>query len=184
APTVTLGSFPLFGALDEQTHTLYVDNLFDGTISMVDTATCNAANTSGCGGTHPTVSVGSFPSNPAIDYATNTIYVPNNGDGTVSVIDGNTCNAADTSGYAPHTIAVGPAPAAAAVDQATDTVYVPDFNNGTVSVINGSTCNSANTSGCGQTPATITGVGLNLSAVAIDEASDTVYVIGGPGGGD
>ena len=185
SPTVTLGSFPLFPVLDEQNHTVYVDNLFDNTISMIDTATCNASTTSGCAGTPPTFSVGSFPSNPAIDLATNTIYVPNNGDGTVSVINGNTCNAGITSGCAQiRTITAGPAPTAAAVNQTTDTVYVPDSSNGTVSVINGATCNSSNTSGCSQTPTTISGVGINLSAVVVDEASDTVYVTGGPGGGD
>jgi DNA-binding beta-propeller fold protein YncE len=185
SPTVPLGNFPLFPVLDAQTHTVYIDNGFENTVSMIDTDSCNAGNTSGCSAAPPTVTVGNGPGNPAIDLATNTIYVNNFSDGTVSVINGNTCNAGDTAGCAQtHTIPVGPAPAAVAVDQTTDTVYVPDMSNGTVSVIRGATCNSVDTSGCGQTPATISGVGINLSAVAIDEKSDTVYVSGGPTGSD
>jgi len=179
-PTVSVGNLSLFAAVDEQSHTVYVDNLFDNTISMIDTATCNAADHSGCGNTPPTVSVGSFPVNPAVDIATNTIYVPNNGDNTVSVIDGATCNSTDTSGCAhTHTIAVGSGPTALAIDQATNTIYVPNTNDNTVSVINGATCNGQVSSGCGQTPATIGGVGnspIGPTAVAVDEASDTVYV--------
>jgi YVTN family beta-propeller protein len=62
-----------------------------------------------------------------------------------------------------------------AVDQATDTVYVADGGANTVSVINGATCNATITSGCGQTPPTIS-VGNDPLGVAVDRATDTVYV--------
>ena len=80
-----------------------------------------------------------------------------------------------------------------AVNDATNTVYLtnvsdlsaPHWEGNGVYVVNGATCDAANTTGCGQTPALITG-GLSSSlstgpltipwGIAIDEATDTVYV--------
>jgi YVTN family beta-propeller protein len=115
---------------------------------------------------------------------TDTAYVTNAGDNTVSVIDGATCNAANTTGCAtaPQTITLGPAfttPAGVAVDQATDTVYVADLENGEepgmVSVVNGATCNAIASAGCGQTPPTVT-VGFGPYGIAFNPANRTVVV--------
>jgi YVTN family beta-propeller protein len=178
-PTVAVGGGPLSLALDKRTRTLYVTNLFGSSVSMIDAATCNATDTSGCDQTPPVVAVGSGPGLLAIDKATNTIYVPNGNDGTVSVIDGATCNATETSGCAfTSTVAAGPGAGAVALNERTHTAYVANFNNdnaSTVSVIDIATCNAANTSGCGQTPATVA-VGAGPSALVVDQASNTVYV--------
>jgi YVTN family beta-propeller protein len=178
-PTVAVGGGPLSLALDEQTRTLYVSNVAENTVSMINAATCNVTNTSSCAQTAPTVTVGSGPGLLAIDKATNTIYVPNGNDGTVSVIDGATCNATETSGCAyTSTVAAGPGAGAVAVNERTHTAYVANFNNdnpSTVSVIDIATCNATNTSGCGQTPATVA-VGAGPSALVVDQASNTVYV--------
>jgi YVTN family beta-propeller protein len=175
-PTVEVGSGPLSLALDKRTRTLYVTNLFGNSVSMIDAATCNATNTMGCNQTPPTVSAGSGPALLAIDNATDTIYVPNSNDGTVSVINGETCNAADTSGCGhTSTIAAGSGAGAVALSQRTHTAYVANFNVGTVSVIDTATCNASDTSGCGQTPPTVM-VGPQPGALVIDRASDTVYV--------
>jgi DNA-binding beta-propeller fold protein YncE len=45
-----------------------------------------------------------------------------------------------------------------------------------VSMINGATCDATVTSGCGQTPPTVSAGNLPFD-VAVDQASDTVYVL-------
>ncbi len=161
------------------------------TVSVSNGATCNATNTTGCGQAPHTVTVGFGASALAVNTRTDTIYVTNSDqqdnplDGnTVSVIDGTTCNAANTTGCGrpPHTITLGPvytSPHGVAVDQATDTIYVADLQNGegsgTVSVINGATCNAITTTGCGHTPPAVT-VGFGPSAIAFDPATGMVAV--------
>jgi YVTN family beta-propeller protein len=176
-PTVSVGNGPGLLAVNSVTDTVYVANTFDNTVSVINGADCNAVNTSGCGRAPATVPVGGGPTFPGIDPTTNTIYVPNSNDGTVSVINGATCDAEDTSGCSqtPATVAAGSGAFAVAVDPSTHTVYVANINDGTVSVINGATCNATNTSGCGQTPATVA-VGPQPVGVVVDEASRTVYV--------
>ena len=107
-----------------------------------------------------TVGVGSYPAAVAVDPNTDTVYVPNSGDSTMSVIDGatNTVRA---------TVAVGSYPSAVAVDPNTDIVYVPNAGDSTVSVIDGVT---------DTVTATIQNVGLHPDAVAVDPTTSTVYV--------
>ena len=75
-------------ALDAANHTLYITGCGGNTVEMLDVSACNAMHPSGCGPAPLTATVGSFPAFPAVDEATDTIYVPNINDGTVSVIDG------------------------------------------------------------------------------------------------
>ena len=132
--------------------------------------------TSGCGQSPPAVVVGSGPDGVAVDQQTDTIDVANSGDNTVSVIDGASCNATDTSDCTPTApVTVGDGPAILAVDQATHTVYVPNLYDNTVSVIDGAKCNATVTSSCGATPPTVT-VGNSPYDVAVDQATHTVYV--------
>jgi YVTN family beta-propeller protein len=175
--TISVGNGPLGLALNHKTHTLYVTNSGDNTVSVINAATCNATSTSGCGQTPATIAVGSGPGVLAVDQATDTIYVPNSNGNTVSVINGATCNATDTSrcGQAPATVTVGSGPGQVAIDKASHTVYVGNFNDGTVSVFNEATCNAQNTSGCGQAPATVT-AGNGSGNLLVDPAVSTVYV--------
>jgi YVTN family beta-propeller protein len=183
---VLVGSAPQMAAFDPATHTVYVANAGDNTLSVVNAGTCNAHHTAGCGQTPTTVAAGSGANGVAIDDATHTVYVTDGGSGTVSVINAATCNAADTSGCGqkPATVTVGAGPTGLAVDPATDTIYVANnglgVNSRTVSVINGTTCNAADTSGCGQKPATVL-VGRAPFYAAFDAINKTVYVtdIGG-----
>ncbi len=177
-----MGIDPQDAALDPATHTLYVVNsphTGQGSVSVLDVATCNAQATSGCGRAFPTISVGSSPGNVAVDQATDTIYVTNANDNNVSVIDGASCNAEVTTGCnrTPPTVAVGGQPVDVSVDESTDTVYVANWGNGagtTVSVIDGAICNARITSGCGRKPASIT-IGRGPAGVVVDPATDTVY---------
>ncbi len=180
--TITVGGGPFDLAINEATDTVYVANSNDNTVSVIDGATCNATDHSGCGQTPPTVLVGNGSDKLAVDQATNTIYVSNSGDNTVSVIDGVACNASNHSGcgQSAPTVSVGNGPGAIVVNQATHTVYVANgFFTGTpattVSVIDSATCNARVTTGCGQTPATMA-TGGDPFDIGVAEATDTVYV--------
>jgi YVTN family beta-propeller protein len=183
APTVAAGNGPFFVGIDEATHTLYVADSNSDKVSVINAATCNAANTSGCGQTPATLTVGQGPTNIAVDPVTNTIYVTNSGLGvdgsghTVSVINGAICNASDTSGcgQTPATVPVGQFPFFAAFDAANQTVYVSNSLDNNVSLIDAASCNARVTSGCERTPPTAA-VGAFPVPVAIDRATNTVYV--------
>jgi YVTN family beta-propeller protein len=183
-PTVAVGAGPLALALDHATSTLFVTNTGGNTVSMINATTCNATNTAGCNQAPPTVAVGGGPGLLAVDQATNTIYVPNGNDGTVSVINGATCNATDTSGCArTSTVTAGSGAGAVALDDRTHTAYVANFNDGTVSVIDTESCKATATAGCGQTAPKVA-VGVQPAALVADQPHNTVYVQFGPGGNE
>jgi len=180
--------------VDPATDTVYVTTApasGPDTVSVFNGATCNATHSGGCAQTPQSVTVGFGAGSLAVNTLTDTVYVANRDQSnnflagnTVSVIDGATCNAADTAGCAnaPQTITLGPifaSPSGVAVDQATDTIYVADLENGegpgAVSVINGATCNAATSAGCGQTPPTVT-VGFGPVGIAFNPANRTVVV--------
>jgi YVTN family beta-propeller protein len=174
-PTVAVGGNPIGDAVDQATHTVYVANNADNTVSLLDAATCNAKHTAGCGTRSTTVKIGVAPIGDAVDQKTDTVYVVDTGDGTVSVIDGKTCNAEVTAGCGKvHTIHVGGGPNVDAIDEQTDTIYVANSNDDTVSVIDGARCNSAVTSGCGDTPPVVH-VGGGPDGVGVDPKTNTVY---------
>jgi DNA-binding beta-propeller fold protein YncE len=193
-PTVTVGTGPQGIAVNPRTHTVYVANAGSGktgSVSVFDDQTCNATTTSGCDSTRTLQVPGGNAAAVAVNPATDTIYVatsPASGPSTVSVFNGATCNATDGSGcsQAPQSVTVGFGAGALAVNAATDTIYVADSNDqnntplagNAVSVIDGTTCNATTTTGCGNAPQTIT-LGppfTSPGAVAIDPASDTIYV--------
>jgi YVTN family beta-propeller protein len=176
---------PVAAAVDEATDTVYAVNEVGGTVSVVNGAACNASVATGCGRSPQQVDVGNAPDGVAIDQTTDTVYVANSQDNTVSVINGATCNAKATSGcgQAPPTISIGDGPQGLAVDDLTNTVYVAEANDGRVSVIDGATCDATVTTGCEQAPPAIgLGDGVTPTSVAVDQATDTVYAVAaGPG---
>jgi DNA-binding beta-propeller fold protein YncE len=175
-----VGSGPVNAALDQKTETLYVTNYNAGTVSVLSMARCNSHRIAGCKRTWPVAAVGMNPVGIAVDQATNTVYVTNSGDGTVSVINGATCNGADASGCRRKvaTVRVGAFPAAVVVDPVTNMVFVAnqDTHPGTVSVIDGSSCQGSRPAGCAHQPFTTTAVGGGPSGVDINPVTDTVYV--------
>ena len=149
--TIPVGSYPLAVAVDPSTHTAYVTNAHDDTVSVIDAATRAVT---------ATIPVGSFPYGVAVDPAAGTVYVANDSaHGTVSVIDAAT--RAVTA-----TIPVGSYPFGVAVDPAAGTVYVANYGDGTVSVIDAATR---------AVTATIP-VGSGPDGVAVDPAAGTAYV--------
>jgi DNA-binding beta-propeller fold protein YncE len=186
-----VGKGPSVVALDAATHTIYVanGNNDDGpnaggnTVSVIDARHCNAQDVSRCKGPWPTITVGNLPAGVAVDQKTNTVYVTNTGDNTVSVFNGATCNALNTSGcgQTPATVPVGLQPLGIFADPANHTVYIANFDNGqgdstTVSMLDTSTCNAADLAGCPATQPPTVDVGAAPDNVEVDQATHTVYV--------
>lgn len=185
------GAGPAEVAIDPATHTLYVTNGYNdngpnaggNTLSVIDTRRCQAQDLSHCRGPWPTITVGNLPSSVAVDVASDTVYVTNNGDNTVSVFNGATCNALNTSGCGqkPATVPVGLQPIGLAIDDANHTVYVPDSDNGSgvstsVSMLNSATCNASDLAGCPSTAPPTVDVGSPPFDAVVDELTHTVYV--------
>jgi len=176
-------------AVSAATNTVYApaaggDHSGD-TVAVINGETCDAANLAGCGQPAASVKVGVGPDGVAVDDLTHTIYVANNADGdapgTVSVINGATCNGADTTGCTPvAAVAVGRSPRLAGVDTTTDRIYVTNYSSATVSIIDAATCNAANTTGCSR-PATAQAVGSGPNGLAIDDTTNTIYAFTGFG---
>jgi DNA-binding beta-propeller fold protein YncE len=117
--TVTVGRFPGTPVLNTATQTMYVPfGSMANRVAVVNTATCNATDTTGCGQAPAVATVGKGTSNLAVSATTNTIYAANsglmnfNGD-TVSVINGATCDGTNHSGcgHLAATAKVGRGPA-------------------------------------------------------------------------
>jgi DNA-binding beta-propeller fold protein YncE len=188
------------------THTVYVANNgsgSSGSVSVVNADTCNATYQGGCSGSETLTVPGGNADVLAVDVATGTLYVGTEtatGSDLVSVFNASTCNAIYTGGcgQVPGSIAFGSSGGAPgdsepniAVDQVTNTIYATDtydfsttWTSPGLYMINGATCDAAHT-GCDQAPVlmplglsstTATGPGTLPWGVAVDEATDTVYV--------
>ena len=125
---------------------------------------------------HPEVQVGGFPTGIALNPVTDTIYVGNGTTGTLSVIDGKRCNAAESRGCGQR-VAVATAgvdPIGIAVDRSTNTIYAANAS-GTVAIVDGRHCSAANRAGCRAAPPTVR-VGVDPQFLAVDETTHTLYV--------
>jgi DNA-binding beta-propeller fold protein YncE len=197
-PTVAVGNQIAFGitaptvdrtpdrlAVDDGTHTLYVTNAGDQTVSVIDITHCRAGDASRCASLQPaTVPLPNAlaPVAIAVDSATNTAYVADNPfpafPGSMSLIDTTHCRAGDTSQCASQTPPRVPTPAGAAfriqVDPTTNRIYVANLNDSSVSVIDGNQCNANDTVGCSRIPKIE--VGSNPSDLTLDLANRTAYM--------
>ena len=192
---VPVGVGPVAIFEDPANHTVYVSNVVDNDLSMLNTATCNATNLTGCPTTPPpTVTFAGTPAAGEVDEANHTVYVPVCGNPNVgcpagangvSVFDASTCNATVQSGcdqLGTLTIPIRSSisvPVGLQVDPANQTLYVADGDN-TISAFNLSVCSAGDLAGCTtDTPGTVTlpAVGFAVTLfVAVDEANHTVYV--------
>ncbi len=174
-PSIGVGKAPVAIAVDETTDTIYVADARDGTLTMIDGKTCNAAAVAGCSRAVRVKAPHGAPSVLAIDPATNTIYV---GSGDVSAIDGHSCNATTVTGCR-HAASVHFGPDSSleqlALDPATHTLYVADAGADAVWAVDASACNAAVTSGCARTPARAK-VGGEPRALALAATTGTLYV--------
>jgi DNA-binding beta-propeller fold protein YncE len=138
--TVNAGFNPWGIAVDQASDTIYTalnaDGEHQGTVAVINGATCNGTTHTGCRQAPATVRADFGALAVAVDPATNTVYVTNIEDTSVSVINGNTCNGTNhtSCGRTPPKIAVGNYPGAVTTDPAACTAYVSNGDN-TVSVI-------------------------------------------------
>jgi DNA-binding beta-propeller fold protein YncE len=186
-----VGNGPGALAVDPATHTAYVANGFNNTgpnaggntVSVIDTRRCDAQDVSHCEGPWPTITVGNVPSGIAIDEKTDTVYVINFGDNTVSVFNGGTCNGEQPSGcgQTPATVPVGSGPIGIFADPANDTVYIPNVNDQDVSMLDSATCNATRLAACPHMQPPVVNVGTFPDDVDVSQPSHTVYVATGQG---
>jgi DNA-binding beta-propeller fold protein YncE len=185
-----VGNGPSTIAINPLTHTIYVangenangPNAGGNTVSMIDARHCRARDASGCKGPWPTITVGNLPAGIAVDERTDTVYVANVGDNTVSVFSGARCNAIVTSGcgHATVTVPVGAAPIEVFADAANHTAYVAnsggDADSTTVSMIDSATCNARHLSRCPTSAPPTVDVGAQPFDVDVDPGTHTAYV--------
>ena len=95
--TVTVGTSPQWDAVDQATNTVYVANALSGSVSLIDGATCNGTDPSGCGQTPPAVLTGTGDSYLALAASRDTLFSLNQDNDTISEINVNTCNAQQPS---------------------------------------------------------------------------------------
>jgi YVTN family beta-propeller protein len=175
-PVLATGIDPAPFGYNKATQTLYVSSQDTNFAWVLDGSKCNATRTDGCTKNAPTTPTGNGPSGLDINPNTQTLYVANQSDNTVSIIDASACNQHQLAGCNQtwQTAPVGSNPFRLSINKTTNSIYVAGLN-GTVSIINGATCNAAVNSSCNQ-PQPITAVGARPNDIAIDETTNTIYV--------
>jgi DNA-binding beta-propeller fold protein YncE len=171
------------GAIDDTTDTLYASDSYGTEVAVINIATCNATDISGCADRPRTIDVGAEPGSPVLNPATDTLYLPfGTSADRIAVINAATCNAevGTGCGQRPADIDVGEGTFALGVSATTDTIYAPSGgitgpSADTVAIISGVACNGTDHSGCGHVAATVQ-VGPDPYGVAVSDATDTVYV--------
>jgi DNA-binding beta-propeller fold protein YncE len=140
--TVKVGSFPEGVAVDQATDTVYVANNVDGgdapaSVSVINGATCNGTDHSGCGRVPATAMVPRGAFGLAVDQAADKIIVASFNDSSVSLINGDTCNAIDTTGCGrtPAKNPAGSGPFWVAAGAPAGTAYVSVGNRNELAVI-------------------------------------------------
>jgi len=175
-PVLATGIDPAPFGYNPATQTLYVSSQDTNFAWVLDGSKCNATRTDGCTRNAPTTPAGNSPSGMDINPSTQSLYVANQSDNTVSVIDTSACNQHQLAGcnHTWQTAPVGSGPFRLAVNKTTNTVYVAAFDQ-TLSVIDGATCNATVNSSCNQSqPSTL--IGNFPTDLAIDETTNTIYV--------
>jgi hypothetical protein len=186
-PTVTVGQLPQALALNPTNHTLYVANTNDNTVSVINALHCNGTDISGCGQTPATIPVGEAPRAVGIVTATNTVFVANRDELTVSVIDGSTCNGTQTSGCGqlPPAVLVGAFPSTGggsnilgrsiAVDSRQHIIYIPTIGDSDVATLDADACRAGHVHDC-HVRIVHGRMGGWPVVATVDESSETVYV--------
>ena len=148
-----MGLGPLGILADAANHTVYVANFDNGgpstTVSMIDSATCNASDLTACPTTEPpSVDVGSPPDDIEVDQATHTVYAATLT--AISVFDANTCNATVQLGCGDIGTLTGDAfsgPNGFQIDPANDTLYTANYDD-TISAWDLADCNASDLALC------------------------------------
>ena len=185
---VKVGTGTVILAVSPATDTIYgpvSGPQFSGdTVAVINGATCNGTNHSGCGHLAATAKAGSGPFGAVVSDRTHTLYVANNANGdspgTVSVINTATCNGMVTTGCNQRfpVMATGNSPLLVAADIRTSTLYVTDFSSASVTVLDTKHCNAAVTSGCARASQE-QAVGSGPFGIAVNPTTCTIYIANG-----
>jgi DNA-binding beta-propeller fold protein YncE len=174
---VHIGNLPAGLIIDPLTRTLYVSIRGDSNVTVVDMATCNITDTTGCAGTHPTIPINAPPRFLAVDDSTRTLYVSTRNTSTVALVDTATCNAHTASGcpQTPAVVDVGYLPYGVTLDSVNHQVFVGNVGDSTVTAYDSRTCNAHTTIGCNRPMRTIEAGGWPLQ-VTVDNRNGTLYI--------
>ncbi len=138
--SILIASDPRFGdptpyglAVDQRTDTIYAADIYDGegagTVAVINGATCNSRNKTGCDQTPVLAPAGFGTAEVAVDPSNNRVYATNVEDTSVTTVNGNSCNGTTHTGCA-NTVTqpiVGDYPGSISVDPAAGTAYVADI---------------------------------------------------------
>ena len=124
--SIEVGMGPFGVAVHPSGSHVYVTNMDDGTVSVIDTARLRTLDA--------VVRVGTSPSGVAVHPDGSRVYVANQGDGTVSVIETSRIGDPDLDPVV-ATVAVGAGPLGVAVNPAGTRLYVVNNGSDSVSVI-------------------------------------------------
>jgi DNA-binding beta-propeller fold protein YncE len=176
-PTVPVGGTPLGVVVNDATHTVYATDFAVNRVTLFNNTTCNARVTTGCNRRKLTIHVGPGPDEGIIDPSTGVVYVADANSSSVSIINGNVCNAVRWAckGQPFATATAGGSAGAVKLNPKTHTVYVANGIDNTLSVINAATCIPSDPTGC-TSIATINDSGVGPTELAVDPRTDTVYV--------
>lgn len=148
--TTRVGPGAIFALADPRTHTLYVNNLFSNTVSVLDQSTCSARNTSGCArSVVATIGTRLAPQALALDRRTRTLYVMSDLD-VVSAVDVRRCNATSTAGCGARLPALQAdgGPFGIALSPQTGTLYLAARVDGNLAALDARSCSARRTDGC------------------------------------
>jgi DNA-binding beta-propeller fold protein YncE len=142
AATITAGRGPIGIAVDDRSHTVYVANNANGdspgTVSVINTATCNGTDNAGCHRRFPVIATGISPLLMALDSRAHVLYVTDFGSAQVTMITTTHCRAGETRGCATASRerTAGSDPYGVIVDQRDHTAYALDlFQAGSMSIL-------------------------------------------------
>jgi YVTN family beta-propeller protein len=170
--TIPVGKQPAGIAANSMTNLVYVANFQDSTVSVIHGSNDQRQECSVCLTVVATIPVGRLPVGVAVNPTSNLIYVTNNLDNTVSVINGK-----DNTVGTP--ITVGNHPYGVAINSRTNRIYITNSNDGTVSVINGTTNSVVATIPVGTTPQAVAVNSSTNDIFVANAGDDTVSVIDG-----
>jgi DNA-binding beta-propeller fold protein YncE len=171
---------PFSAQVDPANQTLYTAN-GDNTIAAFDLRNCNAADLAGCATDTPgtvTLPAPGFEVTVwvAVDPANHSVYVTNQKDDSVIVVNANVCTGSDRTGCAtldPPEIHTGADPEIITLDPDTQTLYTANHVDNDVSVIDATRCDAQTTSGCRHRAPEIP---LRSHGMAVDPTVATAYV--------
>jgi YVTN family beta-propeller protein len=178
AATVQAGEGPFTALVDPATRTVYVANEPARQVSILNGATCNALNLSGCDQSPPaSTQVGhGVESGFALDRATRTLYVPAAANDIVSAIDTTRCNARSTGGCDTRwpTLQTGNQPFWIDLDPNTGSLYVTAHIDDALNVLDGRACSVVRRSGCRDEAPSV--FADDAFSIAIDHKVGTTYI--------